>query len=52
MNEPTREQLQRGIDAITAQLKGPMTNRERALLIACRTDLRMKLLDMPKEPQP
>lgn len=43
---PTREQIQRIIDAISEQLKGHLPNIERALLVADRADLRMKLLDM------
>lgn len=46
MSEPTREELERAIDNITEQLKGPLPNIERAFLAADRADMRMKLLGL------
>lgn len=50
LTEPTREQLEAAIAAISSALKWPMPNLERALLVADRADLRMKLLDMKELP--
>lgn len=47
----TREEAEAGIAAITAQLKGPMSNLERALLVADRTDLRALLHHLPTGPE-
>ena len=47
----TREQIKRAIEEITAQIKGPMPNLERALLVAYRKDLREELVALPLEPE-
>jgi hypothetical protein len=46
----TREQISQDIAEITAQLKGPMPNIERALLVADRDDLRQQLADLHTKP--
>ncbi len=46
ISQPTAEELERIINNITEQLKGPLPPFERAFLAADRADLRMQLLDM------
>lgn len=44
--KPLRERLTDGIAAITRELKGPMSNVERAWLVADRCDMRTELVKM------
>jgi len=45
----TTQEIQTAIADITQQLKGPMSNIERRLLVEDRKDLRVQLADAEKE---